>query len=151
MTIIICLSEAYTSECKNGNLDNNCMSNVLRNLIYIIAISCVLVIIVLSLLPAQEMYRTSLPKSGEHFVAYWGAGVLMGLAFRGRWHRRGVILAGLVAMAGVLELLQQISPGRSLHLSDFLASAAGAMVGIVMIGVVFRYALLRSGCGEERC
>lgn len=96
------------------------------------ALGCVVLILVLSLLPAQEMPHTGIPKGTDHFIAYWGTGGLMALAFREGARTRAGIALGLIALAGLLEVLQHLSPGRTPMLSDFLLSSAGALVGLAM-------------------
>lgn len=103
-----------------------------NRLLYGAAFACVVIIVVLSLLPAQEMPRTGIPDGTDHFIAYWGTGGLMALAFRGR----GAVLAlaglALVGLGGLMEVLQQLSPGRSTTWSDFLMSGGGAVAGLLM-------------------
>lgn len=101
---------------------------------------CVLIIVVLSLLPAQDMYRTAAPKGVEHFIAYCGTGSLMALAFRGQWRPLAFAVVGMILLACLMEELQQFSPGRTMHISDFLASSAGAIVGIILGRYVAHYA-----------
>ncbi|MDR6953205.1 VanZ family protein [Ancylobacter sp. 3268] len=112
---------------------------------YIFLLISVLVIAVLSLLPAQDMYRTGASKGGEHFVAYFGAALLMGFAFRGGWRRGLLIAVFFVALAGLLECLQEFSPGRTPHFSDFLVSAAGVVSGFSAMGLLTRYVWGASG------
>ena len=72
---------------------------------------CVILLAVLSLLPAQEMVRTGLPGRLEHFVAYAGSGAVAMAGYGAS--RRGVqIIGGLWVYAGILEYLQHFSPGR---------------------------------------
>ena len=48
--------------------------------------SCIVLIAVLSLLPAEEMVRTSLGGHVEHMLAYAGTVFITGLAYaRARW------------------------------------------------------------------
>lgn len=109
-----------------------------NRLLYAAAFACVLVIVVLSLLPAEEMPRTGIPDGTDHFIAYWGTGGLMALAFRGRG--AVLMLAGLalVGLGGLMEVLQQLSPGRSTTWSDFLMSGGGALAGLLMGTVAAR-------------
>lgn len=106
--------------------------SAVNRLLYGAAFACVLIIVVLSLLPAEEMPRTGIPDGTDHFIAYWGTGGLMALAFRGRG--AVLLLAGLalVGLGGLMEVLQQLSPGRSTTWSDFLMSGGGALAGLLM-------------------
>jgi VanZ family protein len=96
-----------------------------------VAWGCVILLAVLSLLPAEEMVRTSLDGHIEHVVACAGTAFLIGVAYPAwRWQR---VAAALVIYAGVLELLQNYSPGRHPALLDWLSSSAGALTGAVCI------------------
>jgi hypothetical protein len=72
---------------------------------------CVVLLAVLSLLPAEEMVRTGLPGRFEHFVAYAGSAAI---AMAGYGETRGgmQIIGGFWVYAGILEYLQHFSPGR---------------------------------------
>jgi VanZ family protein len=89
---------------------------------------CVILLAVLSLLPAQQMVRTGLPGRLEHFVAYAGSAAI---AVAGYGVSRGSvqIIGGFWVYAGVLEYLQHFSPGRHPSIADFAASALGALCG----------------------
>jgi VanZ family protein len=89
---------------------------------------CVILLAVLSLLPAQDMVRTGIPGDLEHFVAYAGSA---SIAIAGYGRRQGTVrVIGLFWIyAGVLEYLQHFSPGRHPSIVDFAASALGALFG----------------------
>ena len=93
---------------------------------------CVVLLAVLSLLPAQQMARTGLPGRLEHFIAYAGSAAV---AMAGYGASRGSmqIIGGFWVYAGVLEYLQRFSPGRHPSLGDFAASALGALCGSIVI------------------
>ena len=92
---------------------------------------CVLAIAILSLLPAEEMVRTSLGGHIEHAVAYAGTASIMALAYAKR--RLSSVAAALIVYAGVLEFLQRFSPGRHSSVDDFLASSVGVLIGIAAV------------------
>lgn len=110
-------------------------ASLLTTVLSTAVIGCGVIIAVLSLLPAQEMLHTGITKGVDHFIAYCGTGALMAMAFRAR--RRLVVAGGLglVALSGLMELLQRLSPGRTPMLSDFLMSSGGALTGLAM-GVI---------------
>ena len=97
---------------------------------------CVVLLAVLSLLPAQQMVRTGLPGRLEHFVAYAGsAAIAIGYGAS----RRGVqTIGGCWVYAGILEYLQHFSPGRYPAIEDFAASALGALCGGLAIALLWR-------------
>ena len=98
---------------------------------------CVILLAVLSLLPAQEMVRTGFPGRVEHFVAYAGSAAI---AMAGYGANRGgmQIIGGFWLYAGILEYLQHFSPGRHPAIEDFAASALGALCGGLAIAFLWR-------------
>jgi VanZ family protein len=98
---------------------------------------CVVLLAVLSLLPAHDMVRTSLPGRVEHFIAYAGSAAI---AMAGYGATRGAaqIIGGFWVYAGVLEYLQHFSPGRHPAIGDFAASALGAVCGGLAVALLLR-------------
>jgi VanZ family protein len=98
---------------------------------------CVILLAILSLLPAQQMVRTGLPGRLEHFVAYAGSAAI---AMAGYGVSQGgmQIIGGFWVYAGILEYLQHLSPGRHPSIPDFAASALGALCGGVAIALLWR-------------
>jgi VanZ family protein len=89
---------------------------------------CIVVLAVLSLLPAEEMVRTGFPGGVEHFVAYAGSAAFA-MAGYGRSRGSLQIVGGFWVYAAMLEYLQHFSPGRHPAIEDFALSAAGALCG----------------------
>jgi VanZ family protein len=98
---------------------------------------CVILLAVLSLLPARQMVRTGFPGRLEHFVAYAGSAAI---AMAGYGASRGgmQIIGGFWVYAGILEYLQNFSPGRHPAIADFAASALGALCGGLAIALLWR-------------
>jgi VanZ family protein len=98
---------------------------------------CVILLAVLSLLPAQQMVRTGLSGRLEHFVAYAGSAAI---AVAGYGATRGgmQIIGGFWVYGGILEYLQHCSPGCHPSIGDFVASALGALCGGVAIALLWR-------------
>jgi VanZ family protein len=98
---------------------------------------CVILLAVLSLLPAQQLVRSGLPGRVEHFVAYAGSAAV---AMAGYGASRGSmqIIGGFWVYAGILEYLQRFSPGRHSAIEDFAASALGALCGGLAIDLLWR-------------
>jgi VanZ family protein len=87
----------------------------------------VILLALLSLLPAQNMVRTGMPGGLEHFVAYAGSA---SIAVAGYGRRVAVRIVGFFwVYAALLEYLQHFSPGRHPSIADFSASALGATFG----------------------
>lgn len=88
---------------------------------------CVGLLAVLSLLPAEEMVRTSLGGHVEHAMAYAGTALLARLGYRE--HKAGWAVLALVTYVGALEYLQHFSAGRSPAVEDWLAGSIGVLIG----------------------
>lgn len=91
-------------------------------------------IVVLSLLPAQTRPHSGIGGEYEHWIAY----ALVGGTFAaGYLATRARIFAGLALMASsaILELLQNFIPGRTPELTGFLASSLGAWFGIFLVAL----------------
>jgi VanZ family protein len=96
--------------------------------------ACIAVIALLSLAPADMIARpeqggyTELGGPADHMMGYAAAAFLAAITC----NERGMALIALafLAGAGALEWLQQLSPGRTSSLEDFIFSAAGVLVGV---------------------
>jgi VanZ family protein len=100
---------------------------------------CILALTFLSWVPAQYAPRVqALSGSQDHLFGYLVAGLVMSLPLR----RTKPLLAtlGLIALAGVLEAGQAFCVGRDPDLSDFCASALGAMIGVALVLTIERCA-----------
>jgi len=87
------------------------------------------------------MTRTGFGHHVEHFVAYAGSAGIAMIGYGQRSRSPWIIFGCFGAYAGVLEVLQNFSPGRSPALGDFAASALGALAGtLVMLLLRLRYA-----------
>jgi hypothetical protein len=100
---------------------------------------CVILLAVLSLLPAAEMTRTGFPGEIEHLSPTPGRQ-------RSRWQAtaRGEVSRGSSEAFGCMraswKYLQHFSPGRHPAIEDFAASALGALRGGVVIALLWRRA-----------
>jgi VanZ family protein len=100
-------------------------------------IACVVVIIVLSLLPADERPHTGSPGQLEHVVAYFGTAVFLALGFR-KIRGRAAMISLLVGLAAVLEVIQSGIPGRHSQFVDWIASSLGAGFGVLAVVLIDR-------------
>jgi VanZ family protein len=91
---------------------------------------CVGLLVWLSWIPAELEVRTGMAGQIEHAMAYCGAGII--LAFAYQEPRRWRIAAGLVVLAGMLEIGQLWVPGRTSQFIDFAASSVAAVVGVLV-------------------
>lgn len=97
-----------------------------------VAVLAMIAIAVLSLAPGRWQWRTGLPPQLEHFVAFFGVGLVLGFAQPPT--RRVILSLGLllIAFAGVLETLQLWAAGRDARLIDALISVGGAITGLAI-------------------
>jgi hypothetical protein len=93
--------------------------------------SSVVILAVLSLAPLDSSVRTSAGGTIEHAVAYGLAAVAFVAAY-GLSIRRIPVPLLLVVLAGALELLQNIAPGRHPRFVEFAAGGAGAIGGVLI-------------------
>src|ERR1700712_5041368 len=84
----------------------------------------------LSWIPAELESRTGMAGQTEHAIAYCGTGAILAFAYQDP--RRWRIAAGLVALAGILEVGQIWVPGRTSQLVDFAASSSGTVAGVLI-------------------
>jgi VanZ family protein len=82
---------------------------------------------------AHEVLRIGASDKALHFCAYFGLALLVGVNWSLRapfgWRQRGIALL-LVVVFGALDELTQIPVGRDASIYDWLADAAGAVLGI---------------------
>jgi VanZ family protein len=92
------------------------------------------IIVALSLLPAQTRPHTGVGGEYEHWVAYAlvGGALAAGYSTTRAWLFAGLALTGTAA---ILELLQNFIPGRTPELVGFLASSLGAWFGIFLVAL----------------
>ena len=105
--------------------------------------SCIVALVVLSLLPKQHMLRTGFGGHIEHILAYLGTAFVVASAYCRT--RRLHIVGGLVAYAGTLEVLQNFSPGRTPAIEDFACSSLGVLLGVGLYAIADRVVLMRGG------
>ena len=113
------------------------LANLTMRSIQVLTWFCVVLLAVLSLLPAQDMVRTGFPGRVEHVMAYAGSAAI---AMAGYGARRGAaqIVVGFWVYAGILEYLQHFSPGRHPAIEDFMASALGALCSGLVTALIRR-------------
>jgi VanZ family protein len=95
-----------------------------------------LLIVVLSFVPADYRPITPIPHGLEHAAIF----ILTGLAFGlGSTRRRyWMEIAGLVAFSAAIEIVQLGIPGRHARLHDFLVDAVSASIGVCLAFLVSR-------------
>jgi VanZ family protein len=110
----------------NGFLARN--GRVLRRLCRIGFAISIVVIIVLSLLPGDDMPDTGIPDKVAHFIAYAEI-VLLGILGHPARLAAICVLAGVAALGGALEIGQMYVPGRSADIADFAVNCLGMLTG----------------------
>jgi VanZ family protein len=100
----------------------------------------VLGLAILSLVPRTWRPVTDVPHSVEHVLAFALAGLVFGLAYRGRpWLQLGA----LIVLTAAIEAAQLLIPGRHGTLRDFLLNSFGVCVGFGVARVVGRLGFRR--------
>ena len=92
-------------------------------------IACIAALAALAWLPAGAVTRTAMGGHAEHFVAWLGTTIVMGLSCRGRPRLAQAVL--LIVYAAVLEAGQLQASGRHATLHDFAFSTAGVAAGVL--------------------
>jgi len=80
------------------------------------------------------MRRTILGGHAEHFAAYLGSAILMGLVFQ-KSPRLTVQCVLLIMYAAALEAGQLYSPGRHASFQDLAFSTAGVVIGGLFLSI----------------
>jgi VanZ family protein len=115
-------------------------AGLLRTSLRFLTWVCVVVLAVLSLTPLKELgaVRTDLPGQVEHIIAYAGS---TAIAMAGYGLNRSAvrIISCFWVYAGVLEYLQNFSPGRNPAFVDFAASALGSLCGAMAVVLLWRW------------
>ncbi len=108
----------------------------LPKLFRLAAWACLVLLAVLSWLPAEEMIRTGINGRIEHVIAYLGTMLAVGASYG---IRLGLfrLVAMLIAYAGVLEIGQNFAPGRHASVFDFAASSCGVIAGAVAFQLAY--------------
>ena len=112
-------------------------SGLAQPVVWLCARGSIAALALLSWMPGQHMVRTGLLSgTEEHFLAYMISAMVI-VATR---PRLGPVLAAVfyVLLAGVFENGQNFAPGRSPAAADFIASSAGAIIGIATLMLMRR-------------
>lgn len=101
----------------------------------VVGVLALLLIAGLSLVPGEIRPHTAAPKQYEHFVAYFGAAIILTFGF-GKSRFPLIVALFLSAYAAILEMAQIGIPGRDGNFYDFVVSSAGAVGGCFLAWVV---------------
>lgn len=101
-------------------------------ILHVALVCCIIALALLAWLPSGVVKRSSFGGHVEHFIAYLGTTLVMGLAYRSR-SRLILRCAMLIAYAAILEMGQLYSPGRHAAFSDFAFSSGGVVAGGLLI------------------
>ena len=93
-----------------------------------------------TLSPAELRPVTSAPVDWERFIAFAAIGIAFCVGYPR--HRIGVMFL-LVASVGLLELLQNVVPGRHGRVADGLFKGSGAFLGAAVV-VLVEHAIKRA-------
>jgi hypothetical protein len=128
--VLVGLRPAGERHCgrESVKMPENFAKNPLAGLLRAAFIGCLVALVFLAWLPETVMVRTMLSPHAEHFIAYLGTAVLMGLTFR-KYPHLAVQSALLIMYAAILEAGQLYSPGRHASFQDLAFSSAGVVTG----------------------
>ncbi len=109
-------------------MPENVAKNPLSMLLHAAFLGCIIALATLAWLPEKVMTRTILGGQAEHFIAYLGTAIIVGLTFR-KSPRLAVQSVLLIMYAAILEAGQLYSPGRHASFQDLAFSSAGVVTG----------------------
>lgn len=116
----------------SGLMRTSLPDTVLKRVAMVVAGCGYLAVAVVSLVPGPfRPHVDGLSGREEHALAYLVLGVLTVIAARRTVNAYGLCLI-LAAYAGILELGQLFVAGRHAAVGDFMASTAGAIVGVTL-------------------
>ena len=93
-------------------------------------LACALAVLVLALMPSPpETITTGWDKS-NHLLAF---SVLTGLGYKAFPRKLALVMVGLLAYGGLIEILQSLTPTRSAEWLDLLADGIGILLGWALI------------------
>jgi VanZ family protein len=101
----------FYSTSEKVEMPDNLAKNPLSVLLRAAFICCIIALATLAWLPEKFLTRTTLGGHTEHFIAYLGTAIILGLTFR-QSPRLAVQCVLLIMYAAFLEAGQLYSPGR---------------------------------------
>ena len=107
-----------------------------------------LAVVVVSLLPIEELPSLDVWDKLEHAVAYALLALLGAVAWAGRARASAMIAVSLVGLGIVLEFLQAFVPGRTTDPADALANLVGTVAGLGLVAGLGRIAGRTSRLGQ---
>lgn len=102
--------------------------------------ACVLGVLALSLLPLSPQLPTTGWDKTNHLLAFCVLTILGNQAYRGR---TGIVLLGLLAYGGMIEILQFFTPDRMAEWADLLADSLGLAVGLGLSALLGKLGCLK--------
>ena len=95
----------------------------------------VILVGVLSIVPAWARPETGVGHGFEHFAAFFVTGIAFGVGYSNRFL---VAAFALVLYSGVIEIVQLLVPGRHSRLSDFAIDAGAVAIGVIAAATATR-------------
>jgi len=92
--------------------------------------ACALAVLVLALMPSPPPMLTTGWDKSNHLLAFSVLTWLGGKAFP---RKLALVMAGLLAYGGLIEILQSLTPTRSAEWLDLLADGVGILLGWALI------------------
>ena len=95
------------------------------------------VVTTLALMPAPPPATDLLWDKFNHLAAFSSLAAVAALGFRRRWL---AVALGLLAYGGLIEVLQSLTPSRTVDWVDLLADAAGIGLGLAAAALALHWA-----------
>jgi len=102
--------------------------------------ACLLAVLALSLLPLSPQLPTTGWDKTNHLLAFCVLTILGNQAYRGC---TVMVLLGLLAYGGLIEILQSFTPDRMAEWADLLADSLGLVVGLALSALLGKLGWLR--------
>lgn len=111
----------------------------LRHLVRLAFSATLMAVLLLTLLPTPPAFERLANDKIEHLLAFFGLALLGGFGWP---QARGSIIVGLLIIGGLIEILQGTQLiHRDMDFSDWIADAAGVLLGMVCVTAILRLRL----------
>ena len=104
------------------------------------------IILILTSLPGNELPDIKVSDKIEHFLAFWGLALLLKLTLtiqdkyqKLKKYSSSFTLLIVGVYAALDEIHQLFIPGRDCQFLDWVADFAGALIAVLIIGMILKY------------
>jgi VanZ family protein len=103
------------------------------------------IIVILSFVPAEYRPQTEAPHNFEHFGIFFATGIAFGAGYS---RSPALFSIALIVFAGAVELGQNLVPGRHARWSDFVVDAIAVAIGTIVASFVMARTFERGPSGQ---